>query len=108
MLFRSLAGTRIGARFAGRDRVLGPRIFFGMLPQAGIALALANLVRTRFGAWGEQLGTLVLGTVVVNEMVGPIAWRTALARAGEIGKREQAPAAAAPDAPPDAATQPAE
>jgi Kef-type K+ transport system membrane component KefB len=98
-----LVGTRVGARFAGRDRELGRRILFGMLPQAGIALALANLVKTRFGAWGEQLGTLVLGTVVVNEMLGPIGWRTALSRAGEIGKRE-----AHRDAPAPAAVQEAE
>jgi Kef-type K+ transport system membrane component KefB len=62
--------------------------YLGMLPQAGVALALALLVKTKFGAWGEGLAVLLFGTIVVNETIGPILWRFALVRAGEIGKRD--------------------
>jgi Kef-type K+ transport system membrane component KefB len=81
-------GTRAGARFAGGEgRALKNRIPFGLFPQAGIAIALANLIGSRFAGWGEGAGTLLLGTIVVNEMLGPIGWRIALSRAGEIGKK---------------------
>lgn len=80
-------GARIGARVAGVERHLARRVPFGMFPQAGIAIGLAGLVRTSFPGWGEQASTLLLGTIVVNEMVGPVLFRATLARAGEIGKR---------------------
>lgn len=80
-------GARVGARLAGVPRELARRVPFGMLPQAGIALGLAGLVKTSFPGWGEGAATLLLGTIVVNEMMGPVVFRAALERAGEIGKK---------------------
>ena len=83
-------GTRFAARFARREqRHVARLIPLGMLPQAGIALAIANLVKTAFQPWGEGMATLLIGAIVVNEMVGPILFRQALARAGEIGKKRE-------------------
>jgi len=79
-------GARIGARVAGLDRDLQRSIPFGMLPQAGIAIGLANLVKQTWAGWGEGAATLLLGTVVINELIGPVLFRMALARAGEIGR----------------------
>jgi Kef-type K+ transport system membrane component KefB len=79
-------GARVGARLAGVPRELARRVPFGMLPQAGIALGLAGLVKSSFPGWGEGAATLLLGTIVVNEMLGPVVFRTALERAGEIGR----------------------
>ncbi len=62
-------------------------LYLGMLPQAGVAIALALLVATRFGAWGQELSVLLLGTIVVNELIGPVLWRRALIGAGEVGRR---------------------
>jgi Kef-type K+ transport system membrane component KefB len=79
-------GARVGARLAGVPREIARRVPFGMLPQAGIALGLAGLVKTSFPGWGEGAATLLLGTIVVNEMLGPVVFRAALERAGEIGR----------------------
>lgn len=81
-------GARLGAKAAGVDPAVARRVPFGMFPQAGIAIALANLVGDSFGAWGLKAKTLLLGTIVVNETVGPVLFRSALARAGEIGKKK--------------------
>jgi hypothetical protein len=59
-----------------------------MFPQAGIAIALANIVKESFRGWGEDAGTLLLATVVVSEMVGPVLFRAALVAAGEVGKKD--------------------
>jgi Kef-type K+ transport system membrane component KefB len=83
-------GARVGARLAGVSTELARRVPFGMLPQAGIALGLAGLVKTSFPGWGEGAATLLLGTIVVNEMLGPVLFRVALERAGEIGKNTEA------------------
>lgn len=90
-------GARAGARLAGLEPDLARRLPLGLFPQAGVALALAALVDRQYAGWGPGLATLLLGTIVVNEMVGPILWRLALLRAGEVGARnepEEAPHAA--------------
>jgi Kef-type K+ transport system membrane component KefB len=77
-------GVRLVAKKVDAPPVIAKHIPFTMLPQAGIALALANTIKTSYAGWGEAVGTILLGTVVVNEVLGPILFRAALARAGEI------------------------
>jgi Kef-type K+ transport system membrane component KefB len=81
------AGARLGGRIAKLDPDVARRIPFGMFPQAGIAIGLANLVASSFKPWGPDAATLILGTIVINEMVGPVLFRMALGRAGEIGRK---------------------
>lgn len=78
------AGSKIGVGAAGVDRPTGRLVPLGLLPQAGVAIALAVLVLNDFEPWGRVLGTMLLGSIVVNELVGPVLFRFALARAGEI------------------------
>lgn len=82
------AGTHAAARMVGMDRTLSRRLPFGLLPQAGVAIALASLVLSDHRPWGSVFGTILLGTIVVNELVAPIFFRNALAAAGEIGKAD--------------------
>lgn len=81
------AGARLGAKLARLDPALARRIPLAMIPQAGIAIALAGLVQKSFPPWGAGAATFLLGTVVVNESVGPLLFRWALAGAGEVGKK---------------------
>jgi Kef-type K+ transport system membrane component KefB len=68
----------------------------GMLPQAGLALALALLVQNEFGPEGAEASALLLGVIAVNELVMPILLRAALLRSGEAGmhgeERDSVPA----------------
>jgi Kef-type K+ transport system membrane component KefB len=86
-------GIYCGARFGGRLVKLDPaverKVPFGMFPQAGVAIGLANLVATSFTPWGPAAATLILGTIVINEMLGPVLFRMALERAGEIGRKRE-------------------
>ena len=77
-------GTRAGVAIAGVDREVGRLVPLGLLPQAGVAIALAVLVLNDFQPWGRVLGTVLLGSIVVNELIGPVLFRAALARANEI------------------------
>lgn len=79
------AGSRIGAAAAHLPRETARLVPFGLLPQAGVAIALAVLVLNDFPPWGRVLGTVLLGSIVVNQLVGPFLFRMALGRAGEIG-----------------------
>jgi len=78
-------GTRLAVWRADVDRPVGRLIPFGLLPQAGVAIALAVLVLNDFHPWGRVLGTVLLGSIVVNELIGPVLFRYALSSAGEIG-----------------------
>jgi Kef-type K+ transport system membrane component KefB len=91
-------GARLGARLANVEPSVARLVPLGMFPQAGIALALAYLVKDRFQPWGPEVATLLLGTIVVNEMLGPVLFRMALDRAGEIGKKAVADEHHAPHA----------
>lgn len=79
------AGSQIGAFFGRVPKQTARLVPLGLLPQAGVAIALAVLVLNDFAPWGRVLGTVLLGSIVVNELLGPILFRIALARAGEIG-----------------------
>lgn len=59
----------------------------GLVPHAGMAIALAAFtVETRaFGA-GQEVSAVVLGSIVVFELVGPVVTRRAIRRAGEEGR----------------------
>lgn len=85
------AGTQIAGRIVGMDRGLAGRLPFGMLPQAGVAIALASMVLTKHGPWGEVFGTILLGTIVVNELIAPVLFRAALVRAGEVNAATSRP-----------------
>lgn len=81
-------GTRIARRVVKLDDALAARIPFAMFPQAGIALALASGVASSSWPWAEQVGSLLLGSILVNEAIGPVFFRMALERAGEIGRKD--------------------
>lgn len=79
-----IAGTRIAARLVGMESALARRLPLGLLPQAGVAIALASLVLAGHRPWGAVYGTILLGTIVVNELVAPVFFRNALVAAGEV------------------------
>ncbi len=75
-------GARCAGLDPGRARLLG----LGLLPQAGLAVGLAYLVRQDPGL--EAIRTLVinmvLASVVINELLGPPLLRLMLLRTGEL------------------------
>ena len=68
---------------------------FGLLPQAGLALALSMLFAKTFPEFGAEAAALTLGVVAINEVVAPALYRYALVRSGEAGRKQRAHAPAA-------------
>jgi len=75
----------IATRLTGASAVIRRWGWVGLLPQAGLALALALLVQRGFSALGERASALLLGVIALNELVMPILLRAALLRSGEAG-----------------------
>jgi Kef-type K+ transport system membrane component KefB len=78
-----LAGTRTAARIAGAPEMVERWAGFGLLPQAGLANALAILVARTFPGYGEAMSALLLGIVGINAVVMPSLLRLAFVRSGE-------------------------
>lgn len=79
------AGARLAGRLVNMDAVFTRRLAVGLMPQAGVAIALAALLLADFSPWGRVMGTIVLGTIIVNQLVGPVLFRNAIIAAGEAG-----------------------
>jgi Kef-type K+ transport system membrane component KefB len=83
-----LAGSRLGARAAGAPAVVQRWAGLGLLPQAGLALALSMMFTSTFPEFGAEAGALTLGVVALNELLAPALYRLALVRAREVGRAE--------------------
>jgi Kef-type K+ transport system membrane component KefB len=81
-----LVGANLGARIAAAPPVVTRFAGFGLLPQAGLALALSLLFSRTFPEFGAEAEALMVSVVAINELLAPIAYRIALERSGEAGK----------------------
>lgn len=86
-----LGGARLGATLAGAPPEVRKYAGFGLLPQAGLALALSLLFARTFPEFGAQARALTLGIVALNELIAPAVYRYALVASGEAGKRTHRP-----------------
>lgn len=102
-----LAGSRLGARIAGAPEAVRRHAGFGLLPQAGLALALSMLFAKTFPEFGAEASALTLGVVALNELFAPAVYRFALVRCGEVGRARPSPAASAIPSPRPAPPTPA-
>lgn len=80
--------ARVGARVAGLSGEAPSMAWMGLVSQAGVTLGLAILINLEFPDWGARLYALVVAMITLHETIGPILFRTALARAGEIGRMD--------------------
>jgi Kef-type K+ transport system membrane component KefB len=79
-----ILGTRLGGWLSGTEPVTRRWIGLALLPQAGVAIGMALLASQRFPELKDTLLTVVLGSTVVFELLGPVMTRRVLARVGEI------------------------
>jgi hypothetical protein len=95
----ALAATRaasfyVGGRIATAIRDVDPLVkryaWTGLVPQAGLALALALLIQKSFPTFGMDASVILFGVVGFNEMVAPVALRAVLVRSGDAGRRADA------------------
>jgi hypothetical protein len=56
--------------------------------QAGVTLGLAILINAEFPDWGGKLYALIVSMITLHETIGPILFRAALTRAGEVGRMD--------------------
>ncbi len=83
--FGEYIGAFTGALIGKMDKTIRNYIGLGLVPQAGVALGLAILVRHEFSdTIGPGFLTVIIASTVISEIVGPVFTRIALRKAGEI------------------------
>ena len=91
ILLRSLGlvfGAWLGGRTSGVDQNVRKWMGVALLPQAGVAIGMALLVSQRFPEIGGVILPVILGSTVFFELIGPVATRYALSRAGELNQND--------------------
>ncbi|MGE4583646.1 MAG: cation:proton antiporter [Sphaerochaeta sp.] len=87
-----MGGATLGAILGKAPKKVRSLIGFSLLPQVGVALALALAINKKFGSGqfgdvGSQLASTIINvllfTTIITEVVGPLLTRYALHKAGE-------------------------
>jgi Kef-type K+ transport system membrane component KefB len=77
-------GSYIGAAMTKQPDVIKKNLGFSLMPQAGVAIGMATLALQQLPGYGAQVQTVILAATLIYELIGPIATKFALNRAGEI------------------------
>ena len=75
--------SRVATHIANAPATVRKYVGLGLMPQAGLALALALLFVKTFPKIGAEASALVFGGVAINEMIAPVLYRFALVKSGE-------------------------
>lgn len=87
IVFRILGkflGVKLGSMISNAGSNIGNYLGWGLVPQAGVALGVALSAKALYPRFGEVIFTTITATTVVYELIGPIAAKYGLKKAGEI------------------------
>ena len=77
-------GSFLGSRLVKAHPNVQKYLGFTLIPQAGVAIGMAQLALTRLPAYGSRIQAVVLAGTLIYELVGPVVTKLALSRADEI------------------------
>lgn len=78
------SGMKLGVAYARIPRDIGDLVWMGTISQAGVTLGLTLIVAAEYPTWGVTVQTLTLALIALHQLAGPVLFRAALSRAGEI------------------------
>lgn len=87
------AGTRIAVTMAKENPIIRRNAWLSFIAQAGVVLGLSIIVENNLPGLGSEIKTVVLGTIGINLILGPITFKAALSRAGETKEEREKRAA---------------
>lgn len=77
-------GTFFSAMATKSEKNVKNYLGITLLPQAGVAIGMAQIASTALGEYGAKVMAVVLSATLFYEIVGPILTKLALKKAGEI------------------------
>ncbi len=80
----TFGGTYIGGKLTHSTPEVQKLGWMGFIGQAGLTLGLVTLVGNSFpGAIGNTVSTLIIASVAINQIIGPVLFRYSLIKTGE-------------------------
>jgi Kef-type K+ transport system membrane component KefB len=79
-----MVGAWLGAKRLGSPVVVQKYLGVTLVAHAGVAIGLALQSQATFPLYAEVIAAVILGSVLINEVVGPVMTRFAIVRAGEV------------------------
>ena len=77
-------GTYIGSGIVHADEKIKKYLGLALLPQAGVAIGMAQICAAKLPMYSERITTVVLCATLIYELIGPVITKMALMKAGEI------------------------
>ena len=77
-------GSAIGAKHVNADPNIVKYLGLCLLPQGGVAIGLSMIVRNELPQFSSQIVAIILFSVLVFEVIGPITAKIAFVKAGEV------------------------
>lgn len=84
-----LIGAWIGAKVVKAEKNVQTYLGLTLLPQGGISIGLSVLVRQQLPQYSQLITTIIMFSVLIYEVLGPIIAKVALQKAGEINVVEK-------------------
>jgi Kef-type K+ transport system membrane component KefB len=78
-----MAGSWIGAGRLRLAPVVKKYLGVTLVAHAGVAIGLALQIRGTFPQYADVIAAVILGSVLINEVLGPVMTKLAISRAGE-------------------------
>lgn len=81
-------GARVACALTAAPPVVTRFSWVGLVPQAGLSLALIVVIPNNFPSFGGDVAVMILSLLGVNLLISPVMLRSALIRSGEAGKKQ--------------------
>ncbi|MGN1061803.1 MAG: cation:proton antiporter [Candidatus Scatosoma sp.] len=82
-------GAYAGCKLCGKEKKTTRTLGLALIPQAGVAIGLAELAaRTIGGETGTVIQTVIMSSSILYELIGPVMAKLALTLSGAIGSGE--------------------
>ncbi len=78
------SGATLGATLCKCEEPVRKYLGFTLIPQAGVAIGLASVAMNILPEYGQTIKVIILAATVIYELVGPVATKIALTKAGDI------------------------
>ena len=76
-------GSFLGGTLAGDSAKHKRLAWMGFVTQAGVGIGLASELAHNFPGWGEQISTIIIAVIVINQLLGPPLFKLAVQAVGE-------------------------
>lgn len=78
-------GAYVGAKAVGAEKTVANYLGLALLPQGGISIGLSVIVRQQLPEYAVGITTIIMFSILIYEVSGPIFAKIAIDKAGEIG-----------------------